>query len=705
MAAKEGMTTSERAIGIDIGGTFTDVVVHLGEGGTATVKTLTTPGDPAAGVIAALRDLRERGVLAAGESWRIVHATTLFANALITRDGASTGLVTTEGFRDALEIGTERKFELYDIFIARPESLVPRKLRIEARERMAPDGAVLISLDEERLVETAAPLAAAGVESLAVVFLHAYANPEHETRALVALEAAYPGLFLSASSEVAPEIGEYERASTTVANAYVKPLASRYLDNLAVQFDALEFNGSFFMMLSNGGLTHLAEARRRPVHLLESGPAAGALVAAHLGARAGVSNLLAFDMGGTTAKLALIEEGRVKIAYGFEAAREKRFVAGSGLPIRIPTVELIEIGAGGGSIARTDAMGLLRVGPDSAGAEPGPVCYGRGGAQPTVTDADLLLGYLDPGFFAGGSMTLDGDATAEVLENLAGEVGLPAIEVAWGIHDVVNENMASAARIHIAEQGRDPSAFALLATGGAGPVHACAVAGKLGIRHLICPASAGVASALGLLVAPARVDRVSPVASRLGIVNWDELEVQFQALEADAASVIAETGFDPAAAAVARLADMRFTGQGFEVAVSLQPGPYGAGSEQMCAKAFEEAYQEKYSRSPPEVEPEIINIRVSLTAETPSVIVSVPGGEGGKGGEGGHSGSRPAYFPQTGEFIDTSVHRRSDLAPGTSFPGPAIVEEAESTVVVPPGASVHIDEERNLIIDLAEEAT
>ncbi|PPR60169.1 MAG: Acetophenone carboxylase gamma subunit [Alphaproteobacteria bacterium MarineAlpha4_Bin2] len=689
------------SLGIDIGGTFTDIVAYdQATGQVVKAKELTTPDDPSRGVITGIRNLLGIDGLGPNDFRRMVHATTLFTNAIITRDGAKTGMLTTGGFRDAVEIGRERKYELYDVFITKPDPLVPRDLRVEISERIGPDGAVLTPIDIDAVKQEAARLVDEGVESLAIVFLHCYANSAHEDAAVEAISAAHPGLFLSSSNDVSPEIREYERASTTSANAYVKPLAQRYLDNLVVEANGLGITAPFFMMLSNGGLTHLEEAKSRPVLMLESGPAAGALVAAHFGGLAGEKNILAFDMGGTTAKLAMVEDGEPHVAYSFEAAREKRFVVGSGLPMNISTIELIEIGAGGGSIAHVDGMGLLKVGPRSAGSEPGPVCYGRGGKEPTVTDADLLLGYLNPEYFAGGSMNIDPDVSRVAAEPLAQALGLTVPEVAWGIHDVVNENMASAARVHIAEQGNDVREFTLLATGGAGPVHAYYVARKLGLRRLICPASAGVASALGLLIAPARVDRTGTVARRFSEMDWEALEAQYQALQTDAANVIAETGFAPSEAVVTRLADMRFAGQGFEIVLELPSGPYNAGSAPALRQAFEEVYRETFARTPPDVEPEIINIRISMKAEVPGLGIKP---ETDRGSGNPKTGSRLAYFPGLDDFVDTPVYDRNLMTLGYSFSGPAIVEESESTLILGPEAEARVDKQFNLIVDLPEE--
>src|SRR2546426_10710948 len=480
--------TPSYALGIDIGGTFTDIVVYDHDSGRQwSRKVLTTHDDPVRAVAAGVATVLGDGRLESRHFTRVVHATTLFTNALIERKGAVTGLITTAGFGDTLEIGRERKFELYDLNIAKPEPLVPRNLRLEVAERVKADGSVRQPLDRAQLLGCVDRLVAGGVGSIAVVFLHAYANPRHEAEAVGLIAERYPEIYTTASHEVAPEIREFERASTTVANAYIKPLAHQYLGRMARQLAEARIPAPLLLMLSSGGLTHVAEAQRTPVQMLESGPAAGAIAAAFFGRADSGGDLLAFDMGGTTAKLSLVDGGEPRTAYSFEAARQKRFIEGSGLPIRISTIELIEIGAGGGSIAHVDEIGLLKVGPRSAGSQPGPACYGLGGSEPTVTDADLLLGYLNPEYFAGGTIAIDLAAARAALTGLADAVRLPLISVAWGVHDVVNENMATAARVHIAERGRDPRDYALLCTGGAGPVHACHVACKLGLRQVICP--------------------------------------------------------------------------------------------------------------------------------------------------------------------------------------------------------------------------
>ena len=684
-------------MGIDVGGTFTDIVVYdMETGGQANHKELTTHADPTCGVMRGIDRLLAEGAFAAADVGRVVHATTLFSNALIERKGAPTGLITTKGFRDTLEIGRERKYELYDVKIVKPTPLVPRRWRLEVPERMAVDGSVRTPLDESTAVECARRLMAEGVTSLAIVFLHSCTNPRHERQAVDVIAKHCPQLTLSASVDVAPEIREYERTSTTVINAYIKPLAARYLDSLADQLAARGISAPLLLMLSNGGLTNIEEAKRVPVQLLESGPAAGALVAAHLGAHDGGRHVLAFDMGGTTAKLSVVEDGKPTVAYSFEVARERRFIEGSGLPVRISTVELIEIGAGGGSIAHLDNIGLLKVGPTSAGSQPGPAAYGRGGVHPTVTDADLVLGYLNPSYFVGGTIAISSTAAETAVRPLAEASRLTIPDLAWGIHNVVNENMASAARVHIAEHGDDPRRYVLLATGGAGPVHAYHVARKLGINRLIAPRAAGVASALGLLIAPARVDRVATIACEMDQIAWPELEATFTRLEVAARSVLAATAPDCTSAMTLRLADIRYVGQASELVVPLPPGPYAAASRDALMQAFEESYVAAFTRTPPMTQVEIINVRVSVSMDVSSgtLPMNVPTRACGSP----IKGTRPVFFPEFGGFHSTNVYDRYMLAPGQAFEGPAIVEERESTLVVGPGGSFEQLPSGNIVV-------
>ena len=691
-------TGASYALGIDIGGTFTDIVVYdLLRAVAVSHKELTTPDAPHLGVVSGMRRLFEAEGIPYRAIVRVVHATTLFTNALIERKGACTGLLTTEGFRDTLEMRREHKYELYDLFIELPEPIVRRRLRLEVAERMDAAGAVERPLDEAALIARTGELVGQGVESLAITFLHAYANPRHEQRARELIAREFPRLPVSLSSDVSPQIREYERTSTTVVNAYIRPLAESYLDRLAAEIAALGIQAPLYMMLSNGGLTHVAEAKRVPIQLLESGPAAGALAGALFGSRSGVDDVLAFDMGGTTAKLAVVEDGEPLIAYQFEASRARRFADGSGLPVNISTIELIEIGAGGGSIAGIDALGLLKVGPRSAGAAPGPACYGRGGGHATVTDANLVLGFLDAATFAGGTMAIDRARAEAALKPLAAEAGLSIAEVAWGIHSVVNENMAAAARVHVAERGRHASEFALLATGGGGPLHACEVAKRLGIRRVICPPDAGVASALGLLMAPARIDRVTTVARRLSAIDWSALENAFRTLERDARAVIDATLTGHAKVTVERAGDLRFVGQGFELVTPLPAGPYSGNSAAALRKAFLGEYRRIFGRIPPVGEIEIINIRVAVSAPVGRGALKVAGG---KSPAAAIKGRRKTWLAGRGAFVDTPVYDRYRLAVGAGVKGPAIIEEASTTLVMPPKAVATIDRSGNLSVVL-----
>ncbi|MBT4046521.1 MAG: hydantoinase/oxoprolinase family protein [Rhodospirillaceae bacterium] len=690
---------SRYALGIDIGGTFTDVVLYDREQGRRlTRKALTTPGDPAEAVLDAVDQVLRDEAIPSGEVERVVHATTLFTNALIEHKGARTALLTTDGFRDSLEIGRERKYDLYDLAAKKPRPLVARDLRFEAQERILADGRILTPLNSDALADIAAALQAADVTSLAIVFLHSYRNDTHERAAGARIEELLPDLAISLSSDVAPEIREFERASTTVANAYIKPLARDYLDALSARLGQREITAPLLLMLSSGGLTHVGEVHRSPVQMLESGPAAGALAAADIGRAEGLDHVLAFDMGGTTAKLCLIDGEEPAIAYRFEAARERRFAEGSGLPIRISTVELIEIGAGGGSIARLDALGLLKAGPDSAGAVPGPVAYGRGGTEPTITDADFALGFLSPIGFAGGAIDVDIPASQAALDDLAQQAGLSSEKLAWGIHDLVNENMASAARVHVAEKGRDPRNYTLVPTGGAGPVHAYYLARKLGIKRIVCPRNAGVASALGLLLAPARVDRTAAFAAAIDDLDWAELETTYQDLESAARQVIVDTGMDSATARVQRLADMRNVGQGFELVVNLPTGPYSGDSHDGLLAAYAQAYQARFTRPPPNVPVTLAAIRVRLTAPVDTSMDNFD-----QDGASALKGQREVYFPETDGVADAAIYNRAAMKIGDVHTGPAVVEEAESTMVIGPGGKFHISANGNLIIDLPKD--
>jgi N-methylhydantoinase A len=625
----------------------------------------------------------------------VVHGTTLVANALIERRGARTCLVTTRGVRDALAIRREHRYDLYDLFLELPEPLVPRRLRWEVGERVLADGTVDRPLDDAEVRRLARRARRESVQAVAVCFLHTYRYPGHERRAAAVLAEALPDAPVSASCDVVPELGEYVRASTTVANAYVRPLMDGYLATLERRLAEAGLRCPLHLMLSTGGLATVHTGRRFPIRLAESGPAAGALSAAFSGAAAGERDVLGFDMGGTTAKAALIEAGEPLLAREHEVARVYRFAPESGLPLRVPVIDLIEIGAGGGSIARIDRFGLPKVGPDSAGAEPGPACYGRGGDCPTVTDADLLLGYLDPRFFLGGEMALDVDAARSAVGGLAAGLGLDLAEAAAGVHRVVNENMAGAARMHAIERGRDVRRFALVATGGAGPVHAWGVARRLGMRRLVLPPSAGVASAFGMLTAPPAFDFARSLPAALGEVGWENVRETVAAMRAEGAAQLATAGVPAGELTVAVAADVRYRGQGEGVTVALGAA-LGRRPADQVREAFEAAYVRLYGRRPPGVEPEVLTWRVRVSGPRPSLATSLDGVAPGPA----RKGRRPVWSEERRGFVDADVWNRYRLAPGARVAGPAVVEERESSAVIGPGGSGTIDAHGNLVVEL-----
>lgn len=692
--------SSKYRVGVDIGGTFTDlIVVNDATGEFAVGKTLTTPQDPSLAIETVLAETLHRAGIPASALWHLVHGTTLVTNAIIERKGARTALLTTQGFRDALEIGRETRYDLYDLMIDLPKPLVPRYLRFDVPQRTLADGSTLLPLDEAYVERLARELAANGIEAVAVTFLNSFANPEAERAARSAIARAAPELRVALSSEVAPEIREFERTSTTVANVYVQGLVERYLRELQLRLSRLGFTGSFFMMLSSGGVATVETAIRFPVRLLESGPAAGALAAAHYGKRCGQPNLLSFDMGGTTAKFCVIDNGEPLLAHEFEFDRVYRFKKGSGLPAKIAVIEMIEIGAGGGSIARVDSLGLLKVGPDSAGADPGPVCYGRGGTQPTVTDADLVLGYLDPAYFLGGRMALDIAAARHAIKTqVADRLGLSVEEAAWGIHQIVNESMANAARVHVLERGHDPHRFPVFAFGGAGPVHGFRIAQALGAPALLAPFGAGVMSTVGFLVAPLAFDFVRTWRVRLERVDWVRANALLAEMEAEGQQLLEKSGVPVSEITQQREADMRYVGQGHEIRVQL---PAGLLDEQVVSAlvvAFETRYRELYSRLGPPVPVEVINWRVTSSGPKPDVQLQMALSSDSSRQQA-RKGARFAYFPETGGYTETPVYDRYQLTPGMTFAGPAIVEERESTLIIGPGAHCRIDAEWNLLAE------
>ena len=687
-------------VGVDIGGTFTDLCVLDDTGIVAVGKALTTHDEPARAVEEVLRDTLAGAGIAPAEVTGVVHGTTLVTNALIERTGARTALLLTEGFRDITEMAREHRYELYDLMIELPRPLVPRHLRFGVPERTLADGTAARDLDVAYVERLARELDAAGVEAVAICFLHAFADPAHERAAAEAIRRVAPRLRVALSSEVVPEIREYERASTTCANVYVQGLAERYLTDLRERLARLGIAAPPHIMLSNGGVATVDTAARFPIRMLESGPAGGALAAAAFG---GARDLLAFDMGGTTAKLCVIDDGEPLITHEFEVDRVYRLRPGSGLPVKAPVIDMIEIGVGGGSIARGNSLGLLTVGPDSAGSEPGPACYARGGADPTVTDADLVLGYLDPAYFLGGRMALDADAAwTAIRDRLAGPLGVDVPEAAWGVHTTVDQDMANAARVHAVERGRDPSGLPMFTFGGAGPVHGTGVAAALGASRVVTPPGAGVMSAVGMLTAPTAFDFVRSAHALVDDLTPEAVDAIYAEMEADGARLLAESGVREVTHA--RFAEMRHTGQGAEIRV---PVPSGPGSvPDGLAGAFAAAYRRLYARPGPDVPLEVLSWRLVSSGPPPEVALRLP--EEVAAGEP-RRGVRKAYFPgpsgTSGGYVDTPVYDRYGLRAGTALEGPALIEERESTLVVPPGAACMVAPDSSLVVDLRTEKT
>lgn len=689
-------------IGVDIGGTFTDLVMQdPATGQLRNGKVLTTPDDPSRGVLEGIEIiLRENGVDPAAVE-HVIHGTTLVANALIERKGVRTALITTAGFRDVLQIGREWRYDTYDLFIAAVEPLVPRALRLEVDERIAYDGTVVVPLDESSVERAAQALAGADVGAVAVCLLHSFRNPDHEKRIKEIVQAALPDCTISVSSEVMPEIGEYERASTTVANAYVQPIFHRYIRRLSAGIRDMGIDRDLFLMQSDGGTVHQSTAAAFPIRLVQSGPAGGVQAAALIGRLTGEPNILCFDMGGTTAKAALIE-GRVPSrSTDFEVARIYRFKKGSGLPLKVPVIDMIEIGAGGGSIARVNRMGLIQVGPDSSSAVPGPACYGQGGTDATVTDADLVLGYLDAEAFLGGAMILDRAAAERAIEErIARPLGLSVVEAAWGVHQIVNENMAQAAGIHVLEKGLRSSDFTMAPIGGAGPVHACAVAGKMGMSRVICPAGAGVASAFGFLAAPMAFEFIRGGVAELDTLDLDALRASMAELEREARTLLRGSGLDESAFTVSHGCAMRYAGQGYQVDVDVPSALMEQDDRASLLAAFEAGYRALYRRIESGMPAEVVSWRVVVTGPYPDLTPMRAAAGAASEGAAARKGARPIFDGEKGEFVEAGVYDRYRLRVGDRLSGPAIVEERESTLVVPSGATLEVDDYGNLLVTL-----
>ena len=682
-------------IAVDIGGTFTDVVLEEGSR-RITRKLLTTPQRPEEAVLDGVRLILGDAGKGFGDIGVFVHGTTLATNAVIERRGARTALIATEGFRDVLAIANESRYDQYDLGIEKPKPLVPRAIRFTVPERMDVHGRVRLPLDEGAVRTLAGMLGAQGIESVAVAFMHSYVNPAHERRVREILNAELPGLWVTLSSEVCPEVREYERTSTAVANAYVQPLMDSYLARMQAALAAERFTGTIYLVTSGGGLTAIETARRFPVRLVESGPAGGAIFAAEVAARAGEARALSYDMGGTTAKICLIDDYQPHTARLFEVDRAARFLKGSGLPVRIPVIEMVEIGAGGGSIARLDALKRVTVGPESAGAEPGPACYGRGGLHPAVTDANVVLGTIDPAHFAGGSIALDIDAARGAIDRDVGEgLGLSTEMGAYAVYEMVSENMASAARVHAVERGSVVNQYTLIAFGGGAPLHAARVAEKIGVQRVIVPPNAGVGSAVGFLAAPVSFELVRSRYMRLDTLDAAAATELLEEMSQEATALVVP-GARGLPTFERRVAFMRYVGQGHEIMVTLPHGPLTAADTGALREAYERDYGVLFERHIPNAAIEILSwsVQVSTEAKRPDVQ-----GKAGSAPPPTPVGRRPVFDGRSGKTADVPVYRREQLPPGSAFAGPAIVAEDETSTYVSASFTAHVDASGCIVMD------
>lgn len=699
--------SAEYRVAIDIGGTFTDgVLMEVASGQMWFGKTLTTPAAPEEGAVRVLHELAEAGGISPADVSRCIHGTTLVINALLQRTGADVALITTQGFRDVIEIARERNYDVHDLFALRHDPLVPRERRYEVEERITVGGETLVPLDEDRARALISELAADGVESVAIVLLHSYRDPAHEERLAELVREQLPDVSMSLSSVVAPEVREFERTVTTAGNAYVQPPMRRYLPRLVNGLADAGVRGDLVLMTSVGGVSSVEVALDKPLTLIESGPAGGVFAAGYFGRDVAADHLIAFDMGGTTAKAALIKDGAPTLSYELEVARADPFKPGSGFPVLVPSVDLLEMGAGGGSIAHLDSVGLLQIGPESAGAVPGPASYGRGGERPTVTDAAVCLGYIGADSFLGGEMALDADAAAAAIRTHVGEpLGLTDTEAAYGIHELVVEQMAEGVRAFVAERSLDHRRCTLVATGGAGPLHAYLLAKKLGISQVVVGKGTGVASAAGLLIAPPKGERVRGRYVELSTLASEELLPMFEEMRAEITAELAEQGVRAEDITWEAMSDLRYVGQGSELTVSL-PGFDGASlTGPAITAAFEASYVELFGRLLGDIEIEGHAWRLRGTG--PSVLDAadpdaVAAWRAAASAEVPPARTRPVYFGAIGEYRDTAVYRRSELPAGFSQEGPMILEDRESTIVVGPDAHARIDADGNLLMTLSD---
>ena len=693
-------------LAFDTGGTFTDFAMSDDDGTILLHKVLSTPDAPARAVLQGIDELLAKvRTLRPGNqamvTLQVLGATTVVTNAVLERRGVLTAFITTAGFQDMLRIRTEGRYDLYDLRIQYPEPLVSRELCFGAVERIAADGTVVTPLDEVGIRAIASSMLRQGVASVAVCLLHAYKYPAHEKRIGQLIAEVAPGISVSLSSVVCPEVREYDRASTTVVNAYTRPMMVGHVEHLERELAERGVDSQLLWMTSSGGVVPSSMASRTPVRLIESGPAAGAVAAANYAREAGERSVLSFDMGGTTAKLCLIPNGQPMVANELEVARHERFRKGSGFPLKIQSIHMIEIGAGGGSIAAKNKLGLLAVGPRSAAAAPGPACYGRGGLEPTVTDADLLLGYLDAGSFLGGDFALDRAAAELAMTRLASDMAITPLRAAWGIHDMVNESMAEAASMQATDSGVDPRSLPLIAFGGAGPVHAYGVARKLGIRKVICPLGAGVTSAIGLIGAPVAADLSASLPMRTSL--WDAVAARqvMDSLASQGLEVVLASKVLVENIRYTYTVDMRHVGQGYEISVpvpDLAPADPEFLSELLGH--FRANYVSLYGRAVTGTDAEVITWRIRASGPRSEVSLA---NLRSKAGEIRNplKGRRPVYFSELGQYVDAPVYEHYAMQPGVPVAGPAIIEQRESTVVMGPNASASLDEHHNLIMLLS----
>ena len=688
-------------IGIDIGGTFTDFALFDDERhDVVTHKSLTTPAEPEQAVLEGVLAVAAKAGIAVADISMVVHGTTLVTNAAIERRGAPTAMLVTQGFRDVLDIAMEQRYDLYDMRIRFPEPLVPRSLRFEVSERIGWDGKVRQPLVFDRLEkQISVAVAEHGVQAVAVCLMHSYINDRHEQAVGAWLQAKFPTLRVSLSSVVFPFAREYQRWTSTCLNAYVQPLVDDYVDRLERGLATAGFKGRFLIMSSSGSTLTPDMARRFPVRMLESGPAAGALMSARHSQWLEMPQILSFDMGGTTAKGCVVRDHTPLKRYDLEVARVHEFKRGSGLPIKIPVIDMIEIGAGGGSLADIDARGVLRVGPRSAGAAPGPACYGRGGAEPTLTDANLVLGYLNSSSFLGGRMSLDVAAARAAIEHkVAIRLRIDTELAAWGIHEVINEDVAKAFRVHASERGIDYRRCSMIVFGGSGPIHGCRIARKLRVPQVICPSGAGVMSAFGLLTSPVGFELVQSLRVSLADLTLDQFARIVGELDLRVRKQLEMTGDNRAQSTTRLRLDMRYVGQGYEVEVAV-PGDDIPGSFEQLASLFLQAYAIVFGQSFSDKEVEVVAWKVEVQGPVPGGDAVYRLREGPQSALAALRGSRPGYFADHG-YLESAVYNRYALLPGDAVDGPAMIEEAESTCVLAPGDRASVDSNLNLIIDI-----